>query len=120
MESVILTVLWYLAHLIADIIETLYYFGLEIRENFYHFLKKIIVKDKPIKSKENELQYIERSIQDLEKIPEHIVVLLNINNEKDVDLSQLTKLIYWSLNSGVHFISFYDQKGTYYALKNAS
>lgn len=110
MESVILKILWYIVHFIADFIETFYYIGLEFRENFYDFIKNIS-KDKPADIKGSELQLIERSIQDLEKIPKHIVVLLNINHERDVDLSKLTNLIFWALNSGVHFISFYDYKG---------
>ena len=110
MESVLLKVLWYLIHLLVDLFETIYYFGLEFRENFYNFFKNI-TKDQPISTKESELQLIESSVVDLEKIPKHIIVILNINNEKDVDLSQLTNLIYWSLSSGINYISFYDYKG---------
>lgn len=110
MESVLLKVLWYLIHLLVDLFETFYYFGLEFRENFYNFIKNI-TKDQPISTKESELQLIESSVLDLEKIPKHIIVILNINNEKDVDLSQLTNLIYWSLSSGINYISFYDYKG---------
>ncbi|CAG9801700.1 unnamed protein product [Chironomus riparius] len=110
MESVLLKVIWYLVHLIVNLFETIYYFGLEFRENFHNFITNI-TKDKPSSTKESELQLIESSVQDLEKIPKHIIVILNINNEKDVDLSQLTNLIYWSMNSGVNFISFYDYKG---------
>jgi len=113
MESVLLKVLWYLIHLLVDLFETFYYFGLEFRENFYNFIKNI-TKDQPISTKESELQLIESSVLDLEKIPKHIIVILNINNEKDVDLSQLTNLIYWSLSSGINYISFYDYKGKHF------
>ena len=117
MEAVLLKVLWYIVHLLVDLFETFYYFGIEFRENFLNVIKNI-TKDQPSSTKESELQLIESSVQDLEKIPKHIIVILNINNEKDVDLSQLTNLIYWSMNSGVNFISFYDYKGKHFHAYN--
>lgn len=110
MESLVLRILWHIIHAIVNIIEVLYHFGFEFRENLSNFIKNIN-KDNLLSTKESEIQRIERSVQDLEKIPEHIVVILDINNEKDVDLSKLTSLIFWSMNSGVFFISFYDYKG---------
>lgn len=115
MESVLLKVLWYLIHLLVDLFESIYYFGFELRENFLNFFKNI-TKDEPDSTKDSELQLIESSVQDLEKIPKHIIVILNINNEKDVDLSKLTNLIYWSMSSGVNFISFYDYKGKHFCV----
>lgn len=113
----LLKVLWYIIHLLVDLFESIYYFGFEFRENFLNFIKNI-TKDQPNSTKESELQLIENSVQDLEKIPKHIIVILNINNEKDVDLSKLASLIYWSMSSGVNFISFYDYKGKHFYVHN--
>lgn len=110
MESIALKALWLFIHLIFDIIEAIYYFGQELREKIYCFIKNI-GKDSQRNSKKHEIVFIETNISNLKKLPKHIGVILNLNNEKDVDLSKLANLVSWSLNSGVHFISFYDYKG---------
>ncbi|KAG5684307.1 hypothetical protein PVAND_013542 [Polypedilum vanderplanki] len=110
MESMILKAIWFIIHFIVDLIESLFYYGLEFRENFIYFIKNISI-DSLSRSKKNELAYIEARINDLKKLPKHIAVILNINNKKDVDLSKLVNLVSWSMNSNVNFISFYDYKG---------
>lgn len=110
MESVILKATWFLIHFIVDLIETLFNFGLELRENFNNFIKNIS-SEIHWRSKDDEIAFIETRISELKKLPKHIVVILNLSNERDVDLSKLANLVSWSLYSGVNFISFYDYKG---------
>lgn len=110
MELVILKVIWFIIHLFADLIESIYYFGSELRENFLNFIKNI-AKERRRSDKEDDILYIEASLSELKKLPKHIAVILNLNRERDVDLSYLVNLIAWSLASGVNFISFYDYKG---------
>lgn len=69
------------------------------------------MRDRKVTSLDGDKVIIDRNLHNLNKIPQHIAVLLYLKNETDVDLSQLSDLIFWSLNSGVNFISFYDFKG---------
>lgn len=111
MDSVIARLTWYFIHLIANVIEAIFYFGLEFRENIHNFVKNIS-SGRPARTLASDICEIERSIQELEKIPKHIIVIINNERKEDVDLSNLTSLIFWAMHSGVHFISFYDCRGT--------
>lgn len=110
MKSILLKAIWFLIHTLVNIIESLYYFGLEFRENFINFIKNSM-RSRKLYSKDDENLLIARRIHELKRLPKHIAVILHINNEEDVDLFNLAKLVSWSLNSGVNFISFYDYKG---------
>lgn len=112
MENFLIKIIYLIIHTLIDWLEAFYYFGLEFRDNFYDFINKIIREDKS-KSFEDEIVIIERKVQELKKIPKHIAVLLNLQDETDVDLSRLSDLIFWALNSGINFISFYDHKGKF-------
>ena len=103
-------VLWIIAHLLADLIEAIYYFGLEFRESFSNFVK-FLSQSRQDKSFSDDSQTIESRIKEIKKLPKHVAVLLNANSEKDVDVKKLTNLVLWALSSGVEFISFYDYKG---------
>lgn len=103
-------VLWIIVHLIADFIEAIGYFGLELRENLYNFIKNI-TKARQKQELGDDKRLIECHINEIKKLPTHLAVILDINKEKDVDLKQLTNLVLWSLWSGVNFISFYDYRG---------
>jgi hypothetical protein len=103
-------VLWIILHFVADLIEAIYFFGLEFRENFANYVKNI-TKERRIQEEDDEKQLIECHLNDLKKLPKHLAVILNANSEKDVDLRQLSNLVLWSLSCGVNFISFYDYKG---------
>lgn len=103
-------VLWIILHFVADLIEAIYFFGLEFRENFINYVKNI-TKVRRIQEEDDETQLIECHLNDLKKLPKHLAVILNANSVKDVDLRQLSNLVLWSLSCGVNFISFYDYKG---------
>lgn len=103
-------VLWMIVHLLADLIEAVYYFGLEFRENFSNFIKNIS-QPKQTHDFTDDRLLIQSRINEIKKLPKHLAVILNANSEKDVDLKQLTNLVLWALSSGVDFISFYDYKG---------
>lgn len=105
-------VLWIIIHLLADVIETIYIFGLEFRENFLNFIKNI-TQVRRIQGEKDDKQLIESHLSDLKKLPKHLAVILNANSVRDVDVRQLSNLVLWSLSSGVNFISFYDFKGKY-------
>jgi hypothetical protein len=104
--------LWIIVHLLADLIETLWHFGFEFRENFRNFIKNF-TKTRQFHESTDDKHLLESRIQELKKLPKHLAVILNANNTQDVDLRQLTNLVLWSLSSGVNFISFYDYKGNY-------
>lgn len=103
-------VLWIIAHFLVDLLEAIYYFGLEFRKNFYNFIQNI-TKIRHQKTGD-ERHLIENHLNDIKKLPKHLAVILSVNSKSDVDLKQLTNLVLWSLSSGVNFISFYDYKGT--------
>jgi hypothetical protein len=102
--------IYLIIHVLVYIFEALLHFGLEFSQEILYFIS-YYVKDRRKGSFVDEAVLIERRVQDLDKIPQHIAVILHINNETDVDLSKLSDLVSWSLNSGVNFISFYDFKG---------
>lgn len=103
-------VLWIIAHFLADLIEALYFFGLEFRDNLFNFIKNISQPAPTSDSKDVRL-IIESRISEIKKHPKHLAVILNANSRRDVDVEHLTNLVLWSLSSGVEFISFYDYKG---------
>lgn len=111
MENTLLKLIYFIVHVLAEWIETFYYFGFEFRDNFYNFINNV-VQTRQLKTSKDEKVYIEHRLHDLKKVPKHIAVILDIKSEKDVDLSRLADLVSWSLVSGVNFISFYDFKGT--------
>lgn len=106
-------VLWIIIHSLADLVEAIYHFGLEFRENFSNFIKNM-TKSIQTDQLTSDRQLIERHLNKITKLPKHLAVILNVNSGKDVDLKQLTNLVLWSLSSGVNFISFYDYKGKFY------
>jgi hypothetical protein len=110
MENRLLKLIYLIIHVLVNCIESFFYFGLEFQEKIFYFIN-YVAKERRKGSAAEETQLIERKVQDLDKIPQHIAVILHIKSEQDVDLSRLSDLVSWSLNSGVNFISFYDFKG---------
>lgn len=104
-------VLWIIIHSLADLVEAIYHFGLEFRENFSNYIKNM-TKSRQTDQLTCDRQLIERHLNEITKLPKHLAVILSVNSVKDVDLQQLTNLVLWSLSAGVNFISFYDYKGT--------
>lgn len=109
MSDFLYKVLWTLLHLLANLIESIYYFGLEFRENLHNFIENIGKSRLP----QDDKQLLERHTTKLKKLPKHLAVILSVSCQKDVDLNKLTNLVIWALNSGVNFISFYDYEGKY-------
>lgn len=103
-------IIYLIIHLLVDYVESFFYFGLEFRDKFYNFINTLL-RDRKRTSLDDEKAILDWNLQILDKIPQHIAVLLHLNEETDVDLSKLSDLIFWSLHSGVNFISFYDFKG---------
>lgn len=103
-------VLWFLLSWMSNLLEAIYYFGLEFRENFFHFIKTICLTESAVDCSDVRPR-IDAHIREMKKLPKHLAVILTVKNKKDVDLAQLSNLVRWALNSGVHFISFYDFKG---------
>lgn len=106
-------VIWIIIHSFADLVEAIYHFGLEFRENFSNYIKNM-TKSRQTDQLTCDRQLIERHLNEITKLPKHLAVILSVNSEKDVDLNQLANLVFWSLSSGVNFISFYDYKGKFY------
>lgn len=102
--------LWILAHNLVTISVAIFHVGLEFREKIVNFIKNIAQERRKFMV-ENERIYVESQSSYVKKLPKHLAVILSINNKKDVDLGRLSKLVEWSLVSGVNFISFYDYKG---------
>lgn len=103
-------VLWLLVHALVSLFEAIFHFGLEFRENFCNFIKKISQSRCNHTSKSDRL-LIENQLHELKKLPKHLGVILSASSEKDVDVQKLTRLVTWALSSGINFISFYDYKG---------
>lgn len=53
-------------------------------------------------------RYIEQHIRSLDRVPQHLVVLL-ANEEPNVTV--LTKIILWIAATGIGYVSVYDHKG---------
>jgi hypothetical protein len=102
--------LWALLHVLVDLLEAIFFFGVEFRENFFNYVKNLN-KRRRKHEKESDAKLIEQHITELKKLPKHLAVIVKAENEKDVDLRKLTNLVLWSMSSGVNFISFYDHKG---------
>lgn len=117
MENTLLKIIYLIVHVLVEWIEEFYYFGLEFRDNFYNFVNNV-VRDRQMKTLQDEKVLIEQRLHELKKVPRHLAVILHLNRETDVDLSRLADLVSWSLSSGVNFISFYDFKGTVLIDKN--
>ena len=115
MENILSRLLYLIIHHLVDSVEAIFYFGLEFRDNLYNFVNNLL-RDRKRTTLDGEKAIIDRNLHNLDKIPQHIAVLLHLKNGTDVDLSQLSDLIFWSLNSGVNFISFYDFKGIHCCL----
>lgn len=109
-------VLWIIIHLLTDFIETIYYFGLEFRENLTNFLINFIniSQSRRVHNLFDDCQIIENRIKEIPKLPKHLAVILSANSENELDVRKLTSLVIWALSSGVEFISFYDYKGKVY------
>jgi hypothetical protein len=103
-------VLWVILHLLVDLIETIYHFGIEFREKISNFLK-IISQARHTSEQTCDRLLIERHIYEIKKFPKHLAVIVNAKSKRDVDIDQLTNLVRWALSSGVNFISLYDFQG---------
>lgn len=105
-------VLWILLHFIVNVLEALFYFGLEFRDKISNFTKNF--NQSPIRhEKADERQLIESHLHELTKLPKHLGVILNASSENDVDLKKLASLLSWALGTGINVISFYDYRGNY-------
>jgi len=105
MTETIYRVLWILIHWLVDVVERIYWFGVEICE--------LVNKLRQTDDGRDDRQLIERSVLELSKLPKHLAVVLNLQKQRDANLRLLSKLVCWALNSQVNFISFYDYKGNY-------
>lgn len=115
-----LKVLWTIIHLLVSLVESGYNFGLEFREkskNFVNFIQNIGRSKRNHDYRDDKL-LIERTLVEIRKYPRHLAVILNVNKQEDVDVSQLISLTIWAMSSGTNFISFYDYKGKYDRLRN--
>lgn len=103
--------LWMMLHWLADIIEAVFYFGLELREKLRCYTENIIKLRHPKRYLEDEAQLIERHISKLSKTPKHLAVILTADKRNEVEPDKLANLVTWALTSGVNFITFYDFRG---------
>lgn len=103
MSSVVHKLLWLLLHWLADLIERIYFACLRLQQIFTQRWTR-----KQSYSTENII--IQSNVNHLQKIPQHLAVILNLSQEK-ADYESLTKLIFWSLQAGISYISFYDYQG---------
>lgn len=111
MKSAFYKVLWILVHRLFDLFEVIFIFGLECHEKLINFIINI-PKSRRTDSFCDDQKIIEHSLNEMKKIPKHLAVILYLDDTSDGDdLIQLSKLVLWSLRSGVSFISFYDYKG---------
>lgn len=105
MSSSIHKLIWIVVHLLANLITKLYLFGIQFCDFSSHFFKNI-----QNNNSNNEKRMIDGSINEIKKVPQHLAVMLDLENEKP-DLQTLTNLVFWSLNCGINYISFYDYEG---------
>lgn len=102
-------VIWLLLHFICDVIEyCLRLFHAVERKLKGRNQRESLVEDKLL---------IESTRDYLTKIPSHLVIILG--TESPPDFKILSKLIFWSLSTGIQNISFYDHKGKriFYVMK---
>ena len=104
MSSVVHKILWLLLHWLADLIERIYFACLQLQQ----ILTQRWTRKHNYSTIENNI--IQNNINHLQKIPQHLAVILNLSQEK-ADYDSLTQLIFWSLQAGISYISFYDYQG---------
>lgn len=92
-------VLLVLLHILYSGLEFLYDICIYVKINFIENNRNSKLED----------AYIAK-IQQFEKIPKHLTVILGTEKPS---LQDLANLVLWSLNAGIPFISFYDHEGKY-------
>lgn len=93
--------LW-LAHLLYSIITQLIS---AVRWVQWHLSKRQTVQSLTYKQQSD---VIERAVQNLDKIPQHLAVILG---PAAPDYEKLARFVSWCLSAKIGFISFYDRKG---------
>lgn len=94
-------VVWLFLHFICDVIEYCVW--------LFHAVKRKLTTGIQRESLFDDKLLIESTRDYLTKIPSHLVIILG--TEPQPDFKILSKLIFWSLSTGIQNISFYDHKG---------
>ena len=60
------------------------------------------------KHKGSKLELIQRDVQELQKLPVHLALLVN---ERQISHSDLARLVNWCFCAGINYVSLYDPRG---------
>uniref|UniRef100_A0A6B2EH20 ditrans,polycis-polyprenyl diphosphate synthase [(2E,6E)-farnesyldiphosphate specific] n=1 Tax=Phlebotomus kandelakii TaxID=1109342 RepID=A0A6B2EH20_9DIPT len=93
---------WVFLHLIFTIVEGLLFYRSYFLRKFKDFSKS-----KQTKTDKNPAEYIKLHREYLEKIPQHLAVILGL---EEPDFDTLSNLIYWAMACEINYISIYDHK----------
>lgn len=99
----IYSVIWHFLQFLFDIVDNCYRLGIYARAKCKHIQRRMIGENLT-----SEKLLIETYKTQLSKIPVHLAILLGTELP---DFRALSKIIYWSLSTGIPNISFYDHQG---------
>lgn len=107
--SIIYKIIWIVIHFIVNVCEFLFRIGVNIRVK----LTQLLWPKQSEYSKIEDNKYVAYSISKVNKIPAHIVIILD---DDKPNFQSLTKLLFWGMTAGVKYMSFYDYRGKYYQI----
>lgn len=96
-------VIWYIVHLIFDVVDICCRFGTIAKAKCKSIQRRLAGEDFS-----SEKLLIEENKRILTKIPVHLAVILGTETP---DFRALSKIIFWCLSAGIKNISFYDHQG---------
>ncbi|XP_059617582.1 dehydrodolichyl diphosphate synthase complex subunit nus1 [Phlebotomus argentipes] len=94
---------WLLVHLIFTVVETVLFY----RNHLLRQLRKLSPRSQPQKTPTNHVEYLKLHREYLEKIPQHLAVILGL---EEPNFQTLANIIYWSMASEISYISIYDHR----------
>lgn len=96
-------IIWYLIHLIFDIVDICRRLSTLAIVKYKSAQRRLVGEDFS-----SEKTLIEQNKKHLTKIPAHLAVVLGTETP---DFRALSKIIVWCLSAGIQNISFYDHQG---------
>lgn len=92
---------WLLLHALFRLFVT-------VHGTWLHTLRMVALSFEPERTDERDDQLIGKCRADLAKLPRHVAVILN---ENDDGADRLARLIRWTEQTGIEHISFFDYRG---------
>ncbi|GAB0095914.1 dehydrodolichyl diphosphate synthase complex subunit NUS1 [Sergentomyia squamirostris] len=109
--SILYKVAWLLLHLLFTFVETVIFYRNFLLRKFKKYWKSL----KAEHGTQSAAEYIKLHREYLDKIPNHMAVILGL---EEPHFETLTNIIYWAMASEISYISIYDHKELLQAQQN--